>query len=499
MFTMRTAFRTLLVSIHVATVLAGPLLPRASEPDPSLAQSVTVGGRTFVNKGLVAFGLIPSNFRESTGDTMGGIGSAIAIQPGSFVAQPNGSYTGTLIVQPDRGFNVDGTVDYQGRHHQLDFVLNPHYDTSALEFTAAQQTLQLTYKVTTLYTERGGGTTTGLDATGVRDAQSGFPSDPLADPQMPIPKKEDNRLTLDLEGLVLNEDGTFWSSDEYGPYIYHFDASGALIQAIQPPDAIIPITDGDIDFESENDPDTGRAGNKGFEGLTIDKATSTLYAMLQTATIQDGGNKKSNSRYTRLLAYDVSSPTTVTPALKAEYIVPLPQDSDGKTLGSSEIAWVGGDIILALARDGSGHGDDNATSAYKGIDLVDFSSATNIAGSKFDSHKNAVAPKGKLDKSVTPATYTPFVSLIDTTNLARFGLHNGDPVDQTLIDAKWESIALVRVGDPSSPDDFFLFTASDNDFITTDGIMIGQPYNAGLDNDNQFLVWRVTLPGSTLP
>ena len=52
-------------------------------------------------------------------------------------------------------------------------------------------------------------------------------------------------------------------SDEYGPYIYHFDTSGALIQAIEPPDAIIPITDGNIDFESENDPDTGRAGNQG--------------------------------------------------------------------------------------------------------------------------------------------------------------------------------------------------------------------------------------------
>ena len=61
----------------------------------------------------------------------------------------------------------------------------------------------------------------------------------------------------------------------------------------------------------------------------------------------------------------------------------------------------------------------------RGIDLVDISSATNIAGSDFDSHKNPVAPKGKLDKSVTPATYTSFVSLINSTQLERFGLHNG--------------------------------------------------------------------------
>ena len=35
---------------------------------------------------------------------------------------------------------------------------------------------------------------------------------------------------------------------------------------------------------------------------------------------------------------------------------------------------------------------------------------------------------------------------------------------------------------------------ADNDFLTTDGVAIGQPYNAGMDVDNQALVWRVTLP-----
>ena len=35
---------------------------------------------------------------------------------------------------------------------------------------------------------------------------------------------------------------------------------------------------------------------------------------------------------------------------------------------------------------------------------------------------------------------------------------------------------------------------ADNDFLTTDGISLGQPYNAGVDNDNQFLVFRVTIP-----
>lgn len=38
---------------------------------------------------------------------------------------------------------------------------------------------------------------------------------------------------------------------------------------------------------------------------------------------------------------------------------------------------------------------------------------------------------------------------------------------------------------------------ADNDFISTQGIALGVPFNAGLDNDNQFMVFRVTLPGAS--
>lgn len=70
----------------------------------------------------------------------------------------------------------------------------------------------------------------------------------------------------------------------------------------------------------------------------------------------------------------------------------------------------------------------------------------------------------------------------------------GKPNDSTLLDAKWESLALAPVGDPAFPNDYFLFTAADNDFISTQGISLGVPFDAGLDVDNQFLVFRLTLP-----
>ncbi|KAI0047867.1 hypothetical protein FA95DRAFT_1588967 [Auriscalpium vulgare] len=448
--------------------------------------------------GLVAFGLIPSNATESTGDTIGGIGSAIALE--SFIPALDGtSFTGTLVVQPDRGFNVDETINYQGRQFAIDFTLKPYYGSAQLSFVDAQKTLQVKYRSTLLYTERNGTATTGLDALGVRPSQPGFPSVAEADPELPIANQTFNRLSLDLEGLVLTPDGSFWVSDEYGPYIYRFTAEGDLLQTIQPPEAILPMDDdGNLDFTSEEDPDTGRAGNQGFEGLTVSTDGSTLYALLQSATIQDGGNKKSNARYTRLVAYDISNPLAGRPPLVSEWVVPLPLDSDGKTLGSSEMHFVSENIFMVLARDGDGHGGDSNTAAYKHIDLISVASATDLHGTSFDDPSNPIAKKGVLNNQIVPATYAGFVDMLNSTQLARFGLHNGDPADQTLIDAKWESIALASVGDHRFPDDYFLFTASDNDFISTQGISLGVPFNAGLDNDNQFLVFRVTLPGAAI-
>ena len=104
----------------------------------------------------------------------------------------------------------------------------------------------------------------------MRPASSQYPDAdaPTADPPLPIPSSSDNNISVDCEGLVLNSDGTFWMSDEYGPYIYKFSSTGALIQAIAPPEAILPLTKkGALDFTSEDDPKTGRAANQGANFL----------------------------------------------------------------------------------------------------------------------------------------------------------------------------------------------------------------------------------------
>ncbi|TFK63559.1 hypothetical protein BDN72DRAFT_963852 [Pluteus cervinus] len=481
--------------VNLSCVSSSPApRPNAVAAGPAVVNTAKLDGVTYSNKGIAGFGLIPSNFRESTGDTLGGIGSAMAIKLGTY--KSNGtSVSGTFVVHPDRGFNVDGTVDYQARRHEIDFVLTPYYGTSSLSFSAAQNTLKLTYKKTILETERNNTKTSGLDSEAVRPASNGFPRVPLADPQMPIASTVENHLSLDIEGIAFNSDGTYWLSDEYGPYIYRFSTDGVLIQTIQPPTAILPFNSvGALNFTSEDSPTTGRGANQGFENLTLDPDSKILYAMLQSATIQDGGDDKETARYTRLVAYDVAD-LSINPELVGEWVVPLPLSSKDKVLACSEIIMVKPGVFFALARDGDGHGGDDNNSKYKNADLFSINSATNIVGSKFDNPANPIAKSGKLDKSITPANYVSFISYVDEDQLSRFGLHNDDPADQTLIDAKWESFALAPVNELAFPDDYFLFTAADNDFLSEQGVSLGVPFNAGLNVDNQFLVWRVTLPG----
>lgn len=96
--------------------------------------------------------------------------------------------------------------------------------------------------------------------------------------------------------------------------------------------------------------------------MTVDPVSGRLYAMLQSAPMQDGGGAKETSHYTRLLSWDVSG----IPTLVGEWIVPLPVSSDkGKTRESSEIHYVGNNVFLALARDSDGRGGSDTKSKYK--------------------------------------------------------------------------------------------------------------------------------------
>ena len=88
---------------------------------------------------------------------------------------------------------------------------------------------------------------------------------------------------IDSEGLVALADGTFWISDEYGPYLLHVDASGRTLERID------PFT---VNAQGHKLPAVlaRRLTNKGMEGLTVTPDGSLLVGMMQSALVNDPVN-----------------------------------------------------------------------------------------------------------------------------------------------------------------------------------------------------------------
>ena len=267
-----------------------------------------------------------------------------------------------------------------------------------------------------------------------------------------------------------------------------------MTKAIMPPAAYIPHRNGSISFSADSppiyDPNetvipadtvTGRDNNQGLEGLTISSDGKTLYALMQSALDQEGGPSNPNRRQARLLEYDISDPSN--PAYKAEYVVTLPLYTDPtakaskatKVAAQSEIHFLGNGQFLVLARDsGAGHGESSSLSVYRHADIFDISSsggATNIATAANDATTGSIASStGVLNSGVTAAKYCTFLDFNVNAQLGRFGLHNGGAQDATLLNEKWESLTMVPVDGANGADgEWFLFSLSDNDFITQDG------------------------------
>jgi len=480
------------VAIAGCALLAAFAPSHAGAADPSL----TVGGQTFVNQGLVAVGRLPANLRDQFGETFGS-SSGMAVDPSSWHRTATG-YEGTIFLLPDRGYNVEGTTDYRSRLNVVKVVLTPAAAGAALPEDAQQTGIAATLSGSLLLTDGAGANLTGLDPGSVRPAANGLPDLPLA---------SNGHVSLDAEAITRLPDGSFFVGDEYGPYIYRFSAEGKLLSAIRPPSAFIPMRNGKQDFSSNNpgsgaqkpspeDPETGRQNNQGFEGVALTPDGKQLVAVLQSAARQDGGDSGATRRYTRALIYDVSDPAA--PKLLREHVVPLPtfRDAQGKTkvAAQSELLALSDSLFLLLCRDSNnGFGVKGDTSLYRRIELLDLGGATNIAGTEFDGVK-PVAPKGVLDPAVAPATLQSFIDFNDNVQLNRFGLHSGAPNDRNNLSEKWESMSLVPSLDPGHPQDFFLLVGNDNDFLTTDGFQVGAAYQASADVDTMLLVYRVTLP-----
>ncbi|PQE10952.1 outer membrane autotransporter protein [Rutstroemia sp. NJR-2017a WRK4] len=501
------------------------LLDTISAQSTSYVNQTKCNGKTYTYEELGGYGTIPGNARDKYGDTIGGIGSAIAMDVSSWTKLANGSYTGVLWTLPDRGWNTEGTLNYQSRVHKFGIVFTPQPNATVAK--PSGKNLFFTYEDTVRFSGPDGTPTTGLDADGSGHLSfNGFPDLPVTTytgDGFGNSGPGGKRIPVDSEGLVLDGSGGFWVSDEYaqGPYIYHFNSTGTMTAAIRPPDAIIPMRNGSESFSADSpyfysnedddvspaDNPTGRNNNHGFEGLSISADGKTLYTLLQAATNQEGGLTSQTERYTRFLTYDISNISA--PKYISESIVPLPLWTDPtakasknpKVAAQSEVHALPNGQFLVLARDSnSGNGQDSTQSIYRHIDVFDVSNATNIKGSTYDCATCAVASSaGVLKSAVKTASYCAWLDFNVNSQLQRFGAHNGGSTNSGLLNEKWESITVVPVDGQSGKDgEWYIFSLSDNDFITQNGYLNGGNFTysdgSGYNLDNQALVFKVNLP-----
>lgn len=143
-----------------------------------------------------------------------------------------------------------------------------------------------------------------------------------------IPPSE--QYGLDPEGLALAPDGSFWVSDEYGPYLLHFDPSGRCMEEFSPFNGKLPAVY------------AHRRPNRGMEGLCISRDGSTLYGIMQSPLRLP---KKESSFFSSCLPLFALHAAD---GLTRQYAYPL-EDKDN---GVSELAFAGRDTLLVLERDG---------------------------------------------------------------------------------------------------------------------------------------------------
>ncbi|KAI1478050.1 esterase-like activity of phytase-domain-containing protein [Daldinia eschscholtzii] len=498
---------------------------RTSDNAPSIVNKTTCNGIVYEYEELAGYGYVVSNAVDKFGDTLGGLGSSIHLDSGAWKKLDNGSYSGVLWSLPDRGWNTQGTLNFNPRVHKFNIIFTPKPDATV--DNPSGPNLYFEYLDTILFSGPDGTPCTGLDADATGHISfSGFPDLPVATytgDGFGGDGPGGKRIPVDAEGLYVNDDSSFWVSDEYGPYIYLFSPEGKMLSAIRPNDAIVPVRNGKVSFSANSpphyidngegddvdpaDPDSGRDNNHGFEGLTVSEDGKSLWVLLQAATVQDGGLEKQTMRHTRFLKYDVSN--RLTPVYAGEWVVPLPLYNDPtakksknpKAAAQSEIHALENGQFLILSRDSSaGHGADSSLSVYRQLDVFDISDATDVkAAGDYDCTDCNVAKSksGDLKKKIKAAKYCSFLDFNVNAQLNRFGVHNGGDQDQCLLNEKWESIGRVPVDPGVSNGEFYVFSLSDNDFITQKGFMNGGklPYSdeSGYSLDSQALVFKVRI------
>lgn len=255
---------------------------------------------------------------------------------------------------------------------------------------------------------------------------------------------------FDPEGLVVNaKTGHFYVSDEYGPSLYEFDRSGTFVRAFTNPANVVPKVAG-VDNFAVGAPDTGRRGNRGYEGLAISPDGTKLYAQLQSAQMDEGAADGVNSR---IVVFDIANGTSST-----QLAYRMEGSSQGR--GTSAIVALDEDRLLVLERNNRGLGvDSDPTPVNKKVFEISLAGATEVDGTPLTNASTVaggpVVPVTKLDSDGNAANgLTPFIDLAANT-LSELG---------NKVPEKWEGLTI---GPKLADGRYLILAGTDNDYSVT--------------------------------
>jgi hypothetical protein len=395
--------------------------------------------------------------------TLGGLGSGV-------------TYTGfnnVFIAASDRGpFDGRTNVPYKDRFH----LLNVTVDTNAA-FPNIKATL--------------------LDTRLFKDE---FRRNLVGDAYAFDTEHRFNTLRFDPEAVAVSPYGTFFVSDEYGPYVREFDRTGRLLRRIPLPkkfrlDPVNGHPSGDVDAAGNSNElypafnVTGRQANRGMEGLAITPSGRMLVGIVQNALLQDHGvDPLTIGRVgvnNRIVTIDLLTGRT------HEYVYVMDAVNQGR--GLNELIAINDHEFLVLERDNRTHRPTppNADQApnLKRIYRIDLAKPGLTDVSTIES-----LPQGALDPGIVPVTKTLFIDLLDPAYKV--------DATQTIKDVIAEKIEGLAWGPKLRDGRLVLYVFSDNDLFpglpTQIYAFAIDAASAGIDYRRQLVLFPLLSPWELL-
>lgn len=364
---------------------------------------------------LIGTAVIDAQMLDKSGltDTLGPTPHARFGGWGSAMAQT--AEPGVYLVLADRGPR-DGAADYLCRWHRVRIEVEPG-SQSPVRFDL-------------------------LDTVMMRDGRRALIGSELAlpgdDPAAP--------LRFDPEGVRVTPTGEVLVSEEYGPWVFRFDAQGRRTGELPVPEKFRIPGPRPLAADELRENTRGRVPNRGLEGLAITPDGTQAVAILQSPLIQDGGREGEN---VRLIVWDLKTGAT------REHVYVL----DSPSLGINEILAISATQFLVIERDGR----EGRRARVKTITRIDLDGATDVSAIE-------TLPKQGLPEGVRPVRKGAFLDLLHPD----FGLAGES------FPAKVEALCWG----PDLPDGSrLLLVASDNDF----------------KDDEPSFVWAFSIPAAMLP